>query len=345
MQYAPAVAPATDLTSPAVPTLLTVNWVRQRERTITSSHHPVLGTQLQLTVSGSSRAIAAAQRRALAEFERLERMLSVYRPDSEMNRWAAGEVDQPGDELGAVLRLAADWQRRSDGAFNAATGVIADRWKQAVVVGETPDAAEMASLAASVRAPRFAVVDDRIERLGDCSAVNLNAVAKGYIVDRVAASLGCNPADCSARAEGRRISRVVVNAGGDLTHRGAGTLRVGVENPAQPFDNAAPLTVVTLENESMATSGSSRRGFRVGQRWFGHVIDPRNGQPVDHIASASVIAPDTATADVLATVLMVLTPEAGLAVADTLADVAVCIVEADGTLWRNDAWLRREARQ
>jgi thiamine biosynthesis lipoprotein len=66
----------------------------------------------------------------------------------------------------------------------------------------------------------------------------------------------------------------------------------------------------------MATSGDYRNYYeRDGQR-FSHTIDPRTGRPVAHeLASVTVIHPEAARADALATALNVLGPEEGLALA------------------------------
>ena len=65
---------------------------------------------------------------------------------------------------------------------------------------------------------------------------------------------------------------------------------------------------IELRDAGMATSGRARRGYRIGGRWYSHVIDPRTGRTVDDVASVTVVASSAATADVLATLLGVLHP-------------------------------------
>jgi thiamine biosynthesis lipoprotein len=134
---------------------------------------------------------------------------------------------------------------------------------------------------------------------------------------------------------------IAVNAGGDLVHRGSGSLSVGVENPARPFDNEPPLTVAAISNRAVATSGTARRGWTIRGKRFGRVLDPRTGWPVDAVASVSVLAPDGATADAVATVVGVLGAEHGLAwVAglECVGGVGCFVVEADGRQWRDETW-------
>lgn len=292
-------------------------------------YHGLLGTVVEVRIHGADADVAeAAERVVVDEMRRLERVFSVYDEASTLRRWRSGEIDDAGPELGALLATALAWQRRSDGAFNPFTGALMQRWRQAEIDGAPPGDAELAALADAIRAPRLEVDASGLRRTGDCGGLDLNALAKGAIVDAAVAALD--------RADG--IDAVVVNAGGDLVHRGAGTVRVGVENPLRPFDNEPPLAVVALTGAALATSGSARRGFRVGGAWLGHVLDPRTGRPVDHTRSATVQAPDAATADVVATIAAVLTPSEALAIADAVDGVSCLLVDRAGAVLTSRRW-------
>ena len=160
-------------------------------------------------------------------------------------------------------------------------------------------------------------------------AWNLNALAKGLIVDRAVA----------AAAAVASVTDVLVNAGGDLRHHGAEALVVDIEDPARPYDNAEPLTRVALADGALATSGGTRRGWTIDGRWYSHVLDPRSGRPVDHVSSASVLAPDAATADVVATICAVLVPTEAVAFVEALAEPVACLlVEPGGARHRSVRW-------
>jgi FAD:protein FMN transferase len=89
----------------------------------------------------------------------------------------------------------------------------------------------------------------------------------------------------------------------------------------------------------MATSGLAKRGFRISGTWYSHVIDPRTGWPVDHVSSASVVARNASTADALATVLSVLSPDEGLTWLDEhQPNTPACVVPPTGEIRTNAAW-------
>jgi len=133
------------------------------------------------------------------------------------------------------------------------------------------------------------------------------------------------------------ISAVVVNAGGDLRHLGEGSVGVGIEDPAQAFDNAPPRWRVPVSNGALATSGSARRGFTVAGGRLGHVLDPRTGWPVAHTASISVLTSYAMTADALATVLGVLPVAEALRFASD-RKIAALLVGADGSVHTSPDW-------
>lgn len=306
-------------------------------------HEPLIGTRVQLRIRAEEDAAVECDRRIVAEVRRLERVFSVHDPASDLRRWRAGDDAAAGPELVALLAIAAEWFDRGGGAFHPATATATARWRRAEAEGVVPDDDELAALAAAMHTLPFTVTDPSatgaraVRRLGRCDDVDLNAIAKGRIVDLAAAAGAAVPG----------VESVTVNAGGDLLHRGTGSIVVGIEDPHRPYDNVPPLDRLRLagrapEGRGLATSGSSRRGFRVGGVWYGHVIDPRTARPVDHVASASVVAGDAATADVAATVLGVLPVAEALRAVAAWPGVECLIVDRDGTRHESAGW--RELR-
>ncbi|MGB7963967.1 MAG: FAD:protein FMN transferase [Propionicimonas sp.] len=291
-----------------------------------ADHSPVLGTVVQTRIDAPEAIAGQAEHAILAEFSRLDAVFSTYRSDSELSRWALAGGGCSA-ELTEVLIAAEYWWQASRGAFHPAIGAFRALWLRAAERGEPPAREALAALADSRPLP-FRVVDGRVRQVGDCSGVDLNALAKGYIVDQAVAAGMAVPG----------VSSVVVNAGGDLVHAGAGRIEVGIEDPSRPYDNLPPRWRTSVENGALATSGLARRGFRVSGTWFGHVIDPRTGLPVEHTASVSVRAPQAMDADALATICGVLPAGEALAF---LADRDGCeclIVDDEGGVHASPRW-------
>lgn len=265
----------------------------------------------------------------IEEMLRLQSILSAVDRGSELARWSDGLLDHVplSDELTEVLIAAHWWHARTDGRFNPASGVLSARWREAEVHGVDPTADELHALATTIAILPWNVDGRIVSRGGDCSRVNLNAFAKGWIVDRAVALV-------VSRFMVRSLS---VNAGGDIRHIGGEPLLVGIENPLRPYDDEPPIAVISIRDRGIATSGSARRGVVVDGNRYGHVIDPRTGRAADAVASISVIADDAATADVLATAIGVLPPDEVLAEADRWG-VACLVIDRSGEARHNDAW-------
>jgi len=138
-------------------------------------------------------------------------------------------------------------------------------------------------------------------------ALDLSAIAKGYVVDLIAAAI-----------QQQGYERFLVEVGGELRaggqHLDGAPWRVAIETP--DVAGRAIHQVVSLEGRGMATSGDYRNYYERDGARFSHALDPRTGRPVAHrLASVTVLHETAAEADAWATALQVLGPEAGYALA------------------------------
>ncbi len=282
-------------------------------------HSPLLGAEVEVRIEADADAALRADAGAIAEFDRLTAVFSMYDESSELRRWRRGDSDKCSPELTGVLAAAQSWHSASDGAFHPAIEPLRKRWLRATMEDRLPDPAELAELAAACVDLPYTVIDGQVQRLTDCSGVNLNAIAKGYIVDRATEVAMAVPG----------VDAVMIKAGGDLRHLGNGSAVVGSTGAAGRFDPQEARWRIRLARAGLSTSGSVDRGLRVKGQWLGHVLDPRTGWPVVHTTSASVIATDAVTADALVTALCVLTPERAIGYAER-AGIACLVVTPDG---------------
>lgn len=290
-------------------------------------YHPLLGTNVEIRVSADDLARAeAGEKAALGEMVRLQSVFSVFDPSSQLSRWRAGGDATPSAELVEVLAAAQHWWRVSGGGFHPATARLRQRWLRAEAEQQLPPSAELKELVASLSDLPYRVEAATATRVADCSGVDLNAIAKGYIVDRGVAAAGATDG----------VVDVLVNAGGDLRHTGSAILRVGVEDPRNPGGD--PIQVVDLTGAALATSGTVHRGFLIGGQWYGHVLDPRTGRPVGERPSTTVRALDAMTADALATVVGVLDWDAAVRVLAEVPGAAALSIDPSGKLRSSGDW-------
>ncbi len=298
------------------------------------NHEHVLGTSLEIQVEAANpEAGARAEARVLKEIDRLAQIYSSYDKSSELSHWQ-GKVGQPtqiSPELFEVLEACEKWQRLSHGAFNPAVQGLTRLWSDAEKHGQLPFQNQLSDVVAQIQQPQWTLSADRTATRQMDSPLNFNAIAKGAIIDRACAIAYGKPADAS-------VFGILVCIGGDLSVQGDIVQPIHVVNPANDAVNAPSLATIHLRNRGLATSGSYRRGFRIGGEWYSHILDPRNGQPVGHIASATVVANTAAEADALATIFSVLTPTESATLAGALPGVEYLLVQKDGLQIPSPGW-------
>lgn len=257
------------------------------------------------TIEARGPQVERAIGKAFEEIRRLDRLLSTYRPDSEIsrvNREAASGWVPVSAETRALLQRAFGYSARSDGAFDPTVGPLVRLWGFKHLDYRMPDEAEIASAAASVGF-RKVHVDPvrgvRFERPG--VELDLGAIAKGYAVDRALARL---------EASGAVAARV--DAGGNQRVFGkglaAGKWLFGIKHPRQ---DGEILGVVPIAAGAVSTSGDAERGFWKDGVRYGHILDPQGGRPVRGMLAVTVVAPTAEQADALSTTLYVLGVEQG----------------------------------
>lgn len=299
-------------------------------------HEGVLGTSLELQVRAPRASTAReAEIQALREIERLDAVFNSYQPTSELRRWQATRHAWVAlsPELLHVLQVAEAWQTRTGGAFHPASEEWTRLWKQAEREQLVPTAARVEAVRTRMAQPqwRLDAATGMALRTGDC-ALTLNAIAKGYIVDRA----------CAAARSVSGVEQVLVNIGGDLRVSGPQLRVVGITDPRCDAENAAPVSRIQVREGAVATSGGYRRGFRIGDAWYSHLFDPRTGEAVREMESVSVVAPTTLEADVLATAFSVLPVAESVALADAVPHVGCFLVKLDGSIHRSRRWVELE---
>jgi thiamine biosynthesis lipoprotein len=129
------------------------------------------------------------------------------------------------------------------------------------------------------------------------------------------------------------VVAVSFEVGGELSIRGMNAKgepwAIGVEAPL-PTERR-PHTVVHLTGTGMATSGDYRNFFEANGKIYSHTIDTRTGRPVTHtLASVTVVDASAARADALATALLVMGPEEGMAFAEREGLAMLMLIRTNG---------------
>ena len=298
-------------------------------------HENVLGTSLQIHVdSPSLDTDRKAEAAVLGEIDRLAGILSTYRETSEVSALLAGPktAREVSRELIEVLQACDRWKEASGGAFNPAAEVSGRLWNESAGKNRVPSERELAEAVRRMQDAPWTIdtATQTVPRRTD-QPVSLNALAKGYVIDQ---------ASRVALAGTPGVTGLLVDIGGDMRVSGEAAETIGIADPWSPYDNAEPLCMVQLQDGAIATSGNYERGFEIGGTHYSHIVDPRTGRPVDHVVSASVVAPQAVEADALATILNVLEPAEGVALVNRLEETECLIITDQGETFPSTGWER-----
>lgn len=274
-----------------------------------SQSSKALGATVTMTaLHADENAASTALDAAFAEVERIETVMSLYRPESQISRLnREGVLESPDAALVEVLRFAADVAEKSGGAFDV---TVQPLWK---LQGVKPDAAMLALVNW-----RKIEIDGKRIRIAPGMAITLNGIAQGFAADAAMRVM---------REQG--VEHALIDAGEFSAHGTSAEnapWRIGIQHPRQR-DAFAALT--QLENRCLATSGDYETTFSDDFSRH-HIVDPHTGESPDELASVSVLASTAMSADALSTTLFVLGSQRGTDFLRHYPDTDVLMILKDG---------------
>ncbi len=267
-----------------------------------------------------------AAMKALDLIERLESQMTVYREHSEVmdiNRRAATQAVLVEAGLFGLLEVALDLYRDTEGAFDITSGPLSQVWGFYRRQGAVPDL-EVLQQAFSRVGSRWIELDrpqQTIRFLQPALEINLNSIGKGYALDRCGQSL-VEAGIQDFLLHGGQSS--VLAGGSQPVHAESepGWL-VALKHPWKPNQRLGQLRLV---DRAVGTSGTRSQFFYHRGRRYGHVLDPRTGQPAETVLSATAIAPSAALADALSTAFFVMGPEKAAEYCERHPEVSAILV-------------------
>jgi len=293
---------------------------------------PIAGETMGTTyhikvVTGYLSDSAGLKRKIDRRLQEINRSMSTYDSRSEISRFNAIRTSTEqmcaSEDFADVMRAAEKVYRLTGGAWDGTVKPLVNLWGfgHVAIKREVPPKKEIDRLLAEVGFDRIELSKDGCLRKKKTPLyLDLNSIAKGYAVDRVAALI-----------KNSGIDNFVVEIGGEVYASGSRPdgkpWRVGINLPEIEASLTEIYRVVNLRNRAMATSGDYRNFFEINGRRYSHVLDPHTGYPVSNsVVSVSVIADNCTLADGLATALMVIGPEKGLELVNRLDNVEALFV-------------------
>ena len=290
---------------------------------------PHMGTEVSVYLWHDDPVTArAAVDAVFSEMVRINELMSTYVEDSrisEINRRAAAEPVDAGEELFALILRSLDISTLTRGAFDITYDSVGRHYD--FRARQRPDAD---TINAELERIDYRLIEtDRarhtIRFLEEGVRINLGGIAKGYAVERGAEIV-----------QGFGVQHARITAGGDtrlLGDRRGQPWVVGVRDPRK---QGAVLVSIPMENEAISTSGDYERFFDEDGQRYHHIIEPATGEPAGEVHSTTVIGPDAVITDALSTSVFVMGVDQGLRLIATLPDYEGIVIDAAGQMFYSD---------
>jgi thiamine biosynthesis lipoprotein len=312
-----------------------------------------MATRFEIVLPGQNAvSLRAAGEEALDEIERLEAKLSLFRSSSEIahiNARAAYEPVQVTPAVFGLLQHAQLLTEQTLGTFDITIAPLVRCWGFMGGPGHVPAAADLAAAREKVGMhlvhldpSNFTV---RFDREG--VMIDLGAIGKGYAID-CAVELLREAGVANALVHGGTSSVYAMghppegdawkieltsprNADNAVQYRDESNTGNRSESP-QPSERRGPFAVVSLSDNSLAVSAVWGKCFQTQGKSFGHIIDPRTGEPAKNGVMSAVILPSATEADALSTALLTLGPSGNDRIASLRSEIRTLVIaEANGS--------------
>ena len=222
------------------------------------------------------------------------------------------------------------------GIMNIAMGSVLSLWHDYRTIGmDNPTEASLPPMNKLLSAAEHTDIEKMVIDEENCTVtlpdplmkLDVGAISNGYATERVALHL-----------EQKGITGYVLNVGGNVRTIGAkadgDNWTIGIENP----DGEEYLAYLSLNGQSVVTSGSYQRFYYVDGKAYHHIIHPDTLMPAENFTSVSIVCNNSGLGDALSTALFCLSYEQGKTLIETISDAEAMWVAKDGNITYSSGW-------
>jgi thiamine biosynthesis lipoprotein len=289
----------------------------------------IMGTYVTITLNEDGKSqqdLTSAGGDAFSQVEKVDRLMSTYKPESNLSRInrSAGIAPVKADpEVIDNIEKAIYVAKLTDGAFDVTVGPLVNAWKIGSRDARVPSPDEI-KRALSLVGYRNIDINKKdgtvfINKRG--ASIDLGGIAKGYASDRAVEVL---------RKAG--IKGGIVACAGDIKVFGlrpdGAPWTVGIQHPRR--EDGALMAKITLTDAALSTSGDYERYFMKDGVRYHHIIDPRTGYPARGLMSVTVLSRESWLSDSMATGLFVMGPDKAYALALKHPEFEVLMITGAG---------------
>lgn len=258
--------------------------------------------------------------------KKYDAMFSNKVEDSEISQinHAGGNPVEVSRETITLIKKGIYYSELSKGVFDITIAPVSDLWNFKSEEPSVPAPDAVASAVSHVNYNNIIIKDNTVRLTDPNAGIDVGAIAKGYIADRLKDYL---------KSQG--VEHAMINLGGNVLAMGnkldGSDYNIGIQ---KPFDETgSPITSVKISNKSVVTSGIYQRYFKADGKIYHHILDPNTGYPCENnLNSVTIITNSSLTADALSTTCFLLGYDEGMKLINQLNNVDAIFITNDNKL-------------
>ncbi|HON20660.1 MAG TPA: FAD:protein FMN transferase [Bacteroidales bacterium] len=226
-------------------------------------------------------------------------MFSVFDTNSLISKINNNQTTEINEDFKSIFLVAQEISSLTEGAFDITVAPLVNLWGFGKEEKKDPTQKEIDSVIKTIGYQKLSLENNHIVKENLFIQLNFNAIAKGYIVDKIAVFLSS-----------QGYSDYLVDVGGEVfaCNKNQNKWKVGIQIPTKHADDKSETDYVFyLNNKAVATSGNYRNYYEKDGERFSHIINPLTGKPEQNkLLSVTVLADNCTYADALATAFMIM---------------------------------------
>lgn len=289
--------------------------------------HNLMGTDVSIIIESKNK---YPMEQAFQEFEAIDSLMSSYKEDSQLSTLNKNKIlENPDQRLVYVIDKSIYYSILTNGSFDITVQPILRLYETSFK--ETNNPPEEEQIKTTLKQVNYKNIFSSKEKIIlDQGEITLGGIAKGFAIDQAANKL-----------KQLKVNSALINAGGDIRvigNKQGNPFKIALANP----DNTEEyITILNLNNISVATSGNYERYFNENKS-IHHIIDPKTGKSANQLISVTVIAPYAIDADALATSVFVLGKDKGLELIESIDWAEALIITNQREIIKSEGFNRYE---
>ena len=309
---------------------------KSEENTAADSQEPISATAIKLNTAVTVTIYDSNDKNLLTECmnlcDKYEKIFSRTASDSELyqlNHRELAPVEgtentyQVSDDLAELVSEGLDYSELSKEAFDIAIEPLTSLWDFTAKDPQVPEDSLIQAALPKCDYHNISVDKDKneITLKTDDTAIELGAIAKGYIADRLKDYL-----------VSQNVKSAIINLGGNVLCIGEkpdnSAFKIGIQKPFA--DRSETIAVMDIKDKSVVSSGIYERCFEQNGTLYHHLLNPETGYPCDNgLIAVTIISDKSVDGDALSTTCFALGLEDGMKLAESLDDVQAFFVTSD----------------